>query len=38
MVHAAGDDAARQAADALRSAYALGEAPPEPPVVLEVLR
>jgi thymidine phosphorylase len=38
LVHAASDDAARHGADALRAAYRLGDPPPEPPVVLEVLR
>jgi thymidine phosphorylase len=38
VVHAAGDDAAGRAAEALRSAYTLGDAPPDPPVVIEVLR
>ena len=39
LVHAADEDAAARAVDALRAAYALGDAPAEdPPVVLEVLR
>ena len=38
-VHANDEDAARQAGDALRAAYVLGEAAPDaPPPVLEVLR
>jgi thymidine phosphorylase len=39
LVHAADADGAARAADSLRAAYALGDAPPEvPPPVLEVLR
>jgi thymidine phosphorylase len=39
LVHAAEADGAARAADSLRAAYALGDAPPEaPPSVLEVLR
>jgi thymidine phosphorylase len=39
LVHAAGEESAERAAQALRDAYALGDAPAdEPPVVLEVLR
>jgi thymidine phosphorylase len=39
LVHAADADAAKRAADSLRAAYALGDAPPEePPAVLEILR
>ena len=39
VVHAADEDAARRAADALRAAYKLGsDAPKEPPPVLEILR
>ena len=37
-VHARDEDTARAAADALRAAYELGDAPLAPPVVLEVLR
>jgi thymidine phosphorylase len=38
LVHAATEEAAARAAEALRAAYVLGDPPPEPPVVLEVLR
>jgi thymidine phosphorylase len=39
VVHAADEEAARRAADALRAAYVLGtETPREPPPVLEILR
>jgi thymidine phosphorylase len=39
VVHAADRDAAERCADALRDAYAVGEAPTEvPPPVLELLR
>jgi thymidine phosphorylase len=39
MVHAADEDSARRAVEALRAAYALGDAPPKaPPPVLEILR
>jgi thymidine phosphorylase len=39
VVHAAGEDAAARAAEALREAYTLGDPPAEvPPVVHEVLR
>jgi thymidine phosphorylase len=39
LVHASDEAAAARAADSLRAAYALGDAPPEaPPPVLEVLR
>ena len=39
LVHAADEDAARRAVEALRAAYTLGDdAPKEPPPVLEVLR
>jgi thymidine phosphorylase len=39
VVHAADEDAARRAADALRAAYKLGsDAPREPPPVLDILR
>jgi thymidine phosphorylase len=38
LVHAASEDAAARAVEALRAAYTLGEAPEERPVVLEVLR
>jgi thymidine phosphorylase len=39
LVHAADADGAERAADSLRAAYALGDAPPEePPAVLEILR
>jgi thymidine phosphorylase len=39
LVHAAGEDEAERAADALRAAYRLGDAPEEtPPAVLEALR
>ena len=37
-VHARDEDTARAAADSLRAAYELGDAPLAPPVVLEVLR
>jgi thymidine phosphorylase len=38
LVHAADEDAARRAVDALRAAYELGDAPTAPPAVIEVLR
>jgi thymidine phosphorylase len=39
LVHAADEDAAGRAAEALRAAYRLGDPPPEaPPAVLEMLR
>ena len=39
MVHAADEDSARRAADAMREAYALGDTAPEAPApVLEILR
>ena len=38
LVHAASDESADRAVQALRDAYSLGDPPEEPPVVLEVLR
>jgi thymidine phosphorylase len=38
LVHAASEEAAERAAEALRTAYTLGDPPTEPPIVLEVLR
>jgi thymidine phosphorylase len=38
LVHARNDEEAERAAGALRAAYSLGDAPADPPVVLEVLR
>jgi thymidine phosphorylase len=38
LVHAPSDEAAARAGEALRAAFVLGDPPPEPPVVLEVLR
>jgi thymidine phosphorylase len=39
LVHAADESAAARAAESLRAAYTVGDAPPEtPPPVLEVLR
>jgi len=38
LVHARDPAAAERAAEALRAAYSLGDAPADPPVVLEVLR
>jgi len=38
LVHAASDESADRAVQALREAYSLGDPPEEPPVVLEVLR
>jgi thymidine phosphorylase len=38
LIHAASEESAERAAQALRDSYTLGDAPDEPPVVLEVLR
>ena len=38
LIHAASEESAERAAQALREAYTLGDPPAEPPVVLEVLR
>ncbi|HZC13268.1 MAG TPA: hypothetical protein VE270_04525, partial [Thermoleophilaceae bacterium] len=38
LVHAADPEAAERAADSLRAAFGLGDAPAVPPPVLEVLR
>jgi thymidine phosphorylase len=38
LVHAADEASAGRAADALRAAYTLGDAPVVPPPVLELLR
>jgi thymidine phosphorylase len=38
VVHASSDEAGARTAEALRAAFALGDPPPQPPVVLEVLR